>query len=142
VQRIPRELSDPAILVRRCHVRFDNTEEMTVEHVLLVVSDKPEHDSPSAERRRDLDAWLERVSGVRRFGARLRPPSDAVVVRRRNGELIVSDGPFVEGTEWIGGFDVLDVETTADAIAAAAEHPTAAYGRIEVRAAWPFTEAE
>ena len=75
---------------------------------------------------------------MRRFGARLRLPADAVVVRRRGDEVLVTAGPFAETSEWIGGFDVLDVDTLDEAVALAATHPGAADGHVEVRAVWPF----
>ena len=53
-------------------------------------------------------AWVEEMEGrgVRKFGDRLRPVSDATTVRVRDGEVLLSDGPFAETKEQIGGFDV------------------------------------
>ena len=79
-------------------------------------------------------------SGAHLLGARLRPLDDSTLVRRRNRELLVTDGPFAEGREFILGFDILDVESEEEAIAFAERHPMSRFGRIEVRAAWPFEE--
>ena len=49
--------------------------------------------------------WIE---GVKRGGARLRPSSDAATVRVRDGEMLVSDGPFAETKEQVGGFDIIE----------------------------------
>ncbi|HEU0276081.1 MAG TPA: YciI family protein [Candidatus Udaeobacter sp.] len=58
---------------------------------------------------------------------------NGATVSGRNGR-IVSDGPFAESKEIIGGFLLLDVETIAEAIAIAQRSPTLAYGTsIEVR---------
>jgi hypothetical protein len=58
---------------------------------------------------------------------------NGATVSGRNGR-IVSDGPFAESKEVIGGFLLLDVETIAEAIAIAQRSPTLAYGTsIEVR---------
>ena len=56
---------------------------------------------------------------------------------RRQGELLVTDGPFAEAREWIVGFDVLDCADLDEAIKVAAEHPMAVGGRLELR---PFVE--
>lgn len=109
-----------------------------MEHVLLVINHEPEREIVPGPERDALIAWLEAAAPVRRFGARLRPPEDATVVRRRGGEVIVTAGPFAEPTEWIGGFDVLDVDTFDEAVEIASRHPVAAGGRVEVRAAWPL----
>ena len=56
----------------------------------------------------------------------------------RDGEVLVSDGPFTESKEWIAGYDVIDAADLDEAIEIAAKHPMARAGRIEVRAFWPF----
>jgi len=109
-----------------------------VEHVMFVINNTPEQDTPLGSARDAIRAWLDEVEPVRRFGARLRPPADSTVVRVRGGEVIVSSGPFAEADEWIGGFDVLDVDGIDRAVELAARHPGADGGRVEVRATWPF----
>lgn len=96
-----------------------------MEHVMLVIDHEPEREILPGPERDQLVAWLEDAEPVRRFGARLRPPADATVVRRRSGEVIVTDGPFAEPTEWVGGFDVLDVATIDEAVKIASRHPGA-----------------
>ncbi|SDG86183.1 YciI family protein [Microbacterium pygmaeum] len=87
-----------------------------------------------------VDEWVQEYdgSGVRLDGERLRPPSAAKTVRRRNGKVTVTDGPFAETHEWIAGFDILECESLEDAVAVATRHPMATHGTIEVRAFWPF----
>ena len=109
-----------------------------MEHVMFVIINTPEGETPLGEGREAIKAWLDEVEPVRRFGARLRPPADSTVVRVRGGEVVVSSGPFVEADEWIGGFDVLDVPSIDRAVELGARHPAAAGGRVEVRAAWPI----
>jgi hypothetical protein len=48
-----------------------------------------------------------RKAGAWVFGAGLHPPDTATVVRARDGELLLTDGPFTEGKEHIGGFTVI-----------------------------------
>jgi len=91
-----------------------------------------------------IGTWLEDVdrSGQRVVGARLRPTAETTVVRRRGGELLVTDGPFADAKEWIGGFDVLEVGSREEAIEIASRHPMVELGTIELSAFWPFTPEE
>jgi hypothetical protein len=87
-----------------------------------------------------LQAWLAEGEerGIRVEGQRLRPPTDAKLLRVREEELIVSDGPFTESKEWIGGYDILDCKDLAEAIDFASRHPMARSGQIEIRPFWPL----
>jgi hypothetical protein len=82
--------------------------------------------------------WLDDViaRGIRLDGDRLRPPSEARTVQVRGGEVLVSDGPFAETKEVICGYDILECATLEEAVAVAAGHPVAAFGKIEVRPFW------
>jgi hypothetical protein len=71
--------------------------------------------------------------GVRLFGSELQPPSSARTVRVRESRAIVTDGPFAETKEQIAGFDVLECADLDEAIDAAAKHPMARLGILEVR---------
>jgi hypothetical protein len=86
----------------------------------------------------DTDAWFNEMNarGVRLSGSRLRDASDATTVRVRDGEVLVSDGPFAETKEQIAGFDVLEAADLDEAIEIASKHPMAAAGMIEVRPFW------
>ena len=63
----------------------------------------------------------------------LQSPSSAVTVRVRNGETAVTDGPFIETKEYLGGFILIDAKDLNDAIRVAAGIPLAKLGSIEVR---------
>jgi len=67
---------------------------------------------------------------------RLKPTSDATTVRIRNGETLVTDGPFAETKEQLGGYYVVDCENIDEALAYAAKIPAAEVGSIEVRPVW------
>jgi hypothetical protein len=60
-------------------------------------------------------------------------------VRVRNGELLVSDGPFAETKEVIVGYDLIECADLDEAIEVARTHPMARGGRIELR---PFADWE
>lgn len=88
----------------------------------------------------ETEAWVEEMDGrgVRLSGDRLRPPRDATTVRVRDGELLVSDGPFAETKEQMAGYDLIEAGDLDEAIAVAAAHPMARRGTVEVRPVWPF----
>ncbi|HSK92275.1 MAG TPA: YciI family protein [Euzebyales bacterium] len=88
----------------------------------------------------DVEAWVADVDGrgKRVIGDRLRPVDDATTVRVRNGELLVTDGPFTESKDWIVGFDILDCADLDEAIEIASAHPMARAGRLELRPFWPI----
>jgi len=66
----------------------------------------------------------------------LREPETARTVRVRKGEASVTDGPFAEIKEHLGGFVLIEAGDMAEATAIAATFPVASYGMIEVRAAY------
>jgi hypothetical protein len=50
---------------------------------------------------------------------------------------MLSDGPFAETKEQVGGFCLIEAADLDEAVAVAAEHPAATYGTVEVRELWP-----
>jgi hypothetical protein len=66
-------------------------------------------------------------------GAELQPATTATTVRVRSDETIVTDGPFAETREQLGGYYVLDCDSIEEAVALAAKIPAAQHGTIEVR---------
>ena len=81
------------------------------------------------------DSWVAETAGrgIRREGGPLRPVREAALVRIRDGEVLVTDGPFAETKEQIAGYDVVECPSLAEAIEVAARHPVARFGAIEVR---------
>jgi hypothetical protein len=65
--------------------------------------------------------------------APLHPTSTATSIRVRDGKRLVTDGPFAETREQLGGYMVIDVENLDAAIAVAARGPVARVGTVEVR---------
>jgi hypothetical protein len=100
----------------------------------------PESEEVEAGLARDAEAWAAAMAarGVRAYGHALAHADTATTVRVRDGETLLTDGPFVETKEFIGGFDVIDCAGIDEAIAVAAEHPIARFHMIEVR---PFAQA-
>jgi hypothetical protein len=67
---------------------------------------------------------------------RLRPTAAATTVRKRNGELVLADGPFAETKEQIAGYYLVDCANLDEAIELAALIPAAEYSVVEVRPVW------
>ena len=74
-------------------------------------------------------------------GERLQPSHTATTVRVRDGETLLSDGPFAETKEQLGGFYLVEADDLDDAIAMAAKIPGAETGGIEVRPVWVMDDA-
>ncbi len=64
------------------------------------------------------------------------PGTVATTVRVRDGQTLVTDGPFAETHEQLGGYFLLDCKDLDEALAWAARIPTANYGCVEVRPLW------
>lgn len=80
-------------------------------------------------------------AGVMRGGEALHDSPSAKTVTRETGDLLVTDGPFAETREQLGGFYLLECDTLEDAIKYAAQCPIVAYGRAEVRGIMDFSSA-
>jgi hypothetical protein len=65
--------------------------------------------------------------------APLQSSKTAVSVRVRNGKQVVTDGPFAETREVLGGYYIVDVANLDEAIQIAERHPGARYGAVEIR---------
>ena len=63
----------------------------------------------------------------------LEPVQRAMTVRVRSGKLLVTDGPFAETKEQIGGFFLIDAKDLNEAIQVASKFPSARFGSLEVR---------
>ena len=83
-----------------------------------------------------FSSWLEETisSRVNLQGSRLRPTTDATTVKIRDGELIITDGPYAETKEQVVGYDVLECASLDEAVRWAGRHPHSWTGAAEVRA--------
>ena len=75
-------------------------------------------------------------SGKLRSSHGLSPTTTATTVRVRNGQTLVTDGPFAETKEQLGGIFLIEVTDLNDAIRVAAKIPTVRWGSIEIRPEW------
>jgi hypothetical protein len=109
-----------------------------MQYLMLVCSDGVATPEIAATMQEHTPAWVEEMdsSGARLLGNGLLGPDAAKCVRVRDGQTLVSDGPFAETKEFIAGFDIIEAENLDEAIQIAAKHPVSWYFAIELR---PFT---
>ncbi|HYO97051.1 MAG TPA: YciI family protein [Polyangiaceae bacterium] len=75
-----------------------------------------------------------RTSGHLVVSQSLTLPNEAVTVQVRDGKMSATDGPFMETTEVLGGFLVIETRDLNEAVSLAARFPLAKLGSVEVRA--------
>ena len=85
---------------------------------------------------KELPPWIEEMDrrGVRVLGRELDFPATAATVRVRDGETLVTDGPFAETKEFVAGFDVLECADLDEAIGVVTTSPVFRYHPFEIRA--------
>jgi hypothetical protein len=111
----------------------------TMQYMLLIYDDEQLWaDMGEAERGQIFQAYGAytedmRQKGVFVAGDALQPTSTATTVRDRNGDRLVTDGPFAETKEQLGGYYLIEVDSLDDALDWAARIPSAKVGSIEVR---------
>ena len=105
---------------------------------LMLVCVDPDLDQSQVRNAPDIEDWFAEMDGkgIRLLGDRVRPGSDATTVRVRDGEVLLTDGPYVETKDLIAGFDVLECADLDQAIEVAAKHCMAWQGVIELRPFW------
>jgi hypothetical protein len=86
----------------------------------------------SLPRWNELFAWMSE-QGIDVSGLELEDPADARVVRVRDGETLVTDGPYVETKELLGGYFLADCKDLDQAIELAERVPVAVKGSVEIR---------
>jgi hypothetical protein len=77
-------------------------------------------------------------SGNFKAGDRLQPVTTATTVRVRDGKTLMTDGPFAETREQLGGYYLIEAKDLDTALSIAARIPGARYGSIEVRPIWAY----
>ena len=107
-------------------------------YLLLIAEEEPVTPPTDADWAAMMDeyraytTWLQE-RGWYGGGEALQPASTATTVSVRDGQRLVTDGPFAETKEQLGGYFLLEAPSLDDAIEAAARIPGAKTGRIEVR---------
>lgn len=115
-------------------------------YMLLFYDEEPTTPPSQAEMDAAMVGWEAYDSAVREAGIfvsseALQPSQAATTLRLKGGERIVTDGPYAETREVLGGFYVVDVPDLDTALDWAARCPAAEHGSMEVRPVMVFDEA-
>src|SRR5262245_36443251 len=105
-----------------------------MKYLMLVCVEGPFEPKPGDDL--DPQPWIAEVGDKRLTGNRVRAASDATTVRVRDGEVLLTDGPYAETKEQMAGFDVIECADLDEAIEIASKHPMARYGMLELRPFW------
>ncbi len=114
-------------------------------YMLLIYSEESQWSSGTeAEQQAELQRWYEygtamREAGVSEIGEPLQPVATATCVRDDGGEPLVTDGPFAETKEQLGGFYLLECANLDEALGWAKKIPARA-GAVEVRPVQDFSD--
>lgn len=109
-----------------------------MQYVCLIAAEKMMEHMPAEESEKHYAEYQEFTDQLRQNGQlvgcnRLLPPENATTVRVRNGQVHVTDGPYVETKEQLGGYYVIEAKDINEAIQIAARIPGARKGCVEVR---------
>jgi hypothetical protein len=120
-----------------------STEKLEMNYLLLIYSNEAEFAAlDQAALKKMTDDYTDFTksivqAGQFKAGDRLKPVSSASTVRVRNGKTAITDGPFAETREQLGGYYLIEAKNLDEATAVAARIPGAKLGSIEVRPIWP-----
>jgi hypothetical protein len=115
-------------------------------YLLLIYSaEVPPEQVPQSEVDKvmgEYNAFTQAITnrGVYKGGEALMPTATATTVRVKDGKRAVTDGPFAETKEALGGYYLLDVKDLNEAIEIAATCPGARYGSVELRPIMEFPQ--
>ena len=118
-----------------------------MKYLLLICDEEKIWDGMSEAERKAIYAEYGqfseeiRASGQMITGAQLQPVSTATSVRVRDGKRLVTDGPFAETREQLGGYYLVEAADLDEAIGLASRIPSAKMGTIEVRPLVPMANS-
>jgi hypothetical protein len=118
-----------------------------MKYALTIYGDEQARENATEEQRQAVTRAYRQLTeemqqkGVMVAGEGLHPTATATTVRVRDGEKSVTDGPFAETKEQLGGLYIVECRDLDEAIEWAAKIPGAASGSVEVRPVMVFDEA-
>lgn len=105
-----------------------------MEYLLLIYREEKRFpEGCPAEERGEYQAFGQSFARTIESGKALQPTSSAATVRVHDGKRLVTDGPFAETKEQLGGFYLISARDLDEALGVAAKIPCARHGSIEVR---------
>ena len=107
-----------------------------MQYLLIICHD--ESFAPTEALVTEIVAWVKKMEGrgIRKYGNPLRPPSDATTVRVREGNRVLTNGPFARSKEKMCAYELIECASLEEAIDVASQHPMAKAATIEVRPIW------
>ncbi|MCI0366119.1 MAG: YciI family protein [Phycisphaerales bacterium] len=109
-----------------------------MKYLCLICAEKVMEDMSEADARKHYQEYAEFTEGIKKSGRfiganRLKPASSATTIRVRNNKVEVTDGPFAETKEQLGGYYIIEAKDLNDAIQVASKIPGARFGCVELR---------
>jgi hypothetical protein len=105
-------------------------------YLLMISADETQVDEVvNEEGVKAFNAWMDDLveRGVIRAHEGLQPSRTATTVRVRGDDVLLTDGPYIEAKEQIGGFALIEVDDLDEAVEIAAGHPACSVGQVEIR---------
>jgi hypothetical protein len=105
-------------------------------YLLMISADETRVDEmPNEEGMKAFNVWMDDLveRGVIRAHEGLQPSRTATTVRVRGDEVLLTDGPYIEAKDQIGGFALIEVDDLDEAVEIAAGHPACSVGQVEIR---------
>ena len=100
--------------------------------------------SPEDDRRQQLEsvAFDEELtrSGHMIAAHPIQSAQTATIIRNRDGQISMTDGPYVESKEHLGGLFLLEAKDLNEALSLASKAPVTRYGSVEVRPTWDLVD--
>jgi hypothetical protein len=113
-----------------------------MKYMLLMYANEAKSAELSPEELKTIqESWVSllkeaKSAGVLLWNNGLAPVANATTVRVRDGKTLITDGPFAETHEQLGGFFLLECKDLDEALRWAEKIPHAKYGSVEVRPLW------
>lgn len=114
-----------------------------MQFILLIYTDEKGWEAKSEEERKGIVqeyfALTHELREQGRYvaGAPLKPTTTGATVRIRDADRLVTDGPFAETKEQLGGYFLIEADSIDEALEWAGKIPAARYGSVEVRPVQP-----
>jgi hypothetical protein len=104
-----------------------------------------ENEATTPQDPKEFQKWFDyterlKASGCFLGGEALQPTSTATTVRKNEGKVLTTDGPFAETKEQLGGYYMVDCKDLDEALKWASEIPSVGRGPVEVRPIMEFSQ--
>lgn len=109
-----------------------------MKYLCLICAEKVMEQLSEAEATKHYQEYAEFTKEIKTNGHfiganRLKPANEATTIRVRNGKVMITDGPFAETKEQLGGYYVIEAKDLNEAIQVASKIPGAQMGCVELR---------